>query len=28
MDVKELRRAYATLGLDDHATLTQARDAY
>jgi hypothetical protein len=28
MDVKELRRAYATLGLDDHATLNQARDAY
>jgi len=28
MDVKELRRAYATLGLDDHATLAQARDAY
>src|SRR3954469_9998083 len=28
MDVKELRRAYATLGLDDHATLGQARDAY
>jgi hypothetical protein len=28
MDVKELRRAYATLGLDDHSTLAQARDAY
>jgi hypothetical protein len=28
MDVKELRRAYATLGLDDHSTLGQARDAY
>jgi hypothetical protein len=28
MDVKELRRAYATLGLDDHASLAQARDAY
>lgn len=28
MDVRELRRAYATLGLDDDATLAQARDAY
>lgn len=28
MDVRELRRAYATLGLDDDATLGQARDAY
>src|SRR5882757_9872242 len=28
MKVKELRRAYATLGLDDNATLTEARDAY
>jgi hypothetical protein len=28
MNVKELRKAYVTLGLDEHATLTQARDAY
>jgi hypothetical protein len=28
MDVRELRRAYATLGLDDDASLAQARDAY
>jgi hypothetical protein len=28
MKVKELRRAYATLGLADNATLTEARDAY
>ncbi len=28
MNVKELRKAYVTLGLDENATLTQARDAY
>jgi hypothetical protein len=28
MNVKELRKAYATLGLDENATLSQARDAY
>jgi len=28
MNVKELRKAYATLGLDEDATLDQARDAY
>jgi hypothetical protein len=28
MNVKELRKAYVTLGLDEHATLSQARDAY
>jgi hypothetical protein len=28
MNVKELQKAYATLGLDEDATLDQARDAY
>jgi hypothetical protein len=28
MNVKELRKAYVTLGLGENATLTQARDAY
>ncbi|MGQ0845366.1 MAG: hypothetical protein ACT4QF_14660 [Sporichthyaceae bacterium] len=28
MDTKELRRAYATLGLDDRASLSDARTAY